>query len=402
MNNEYYAAKALDYLNFLCSVKPNRRTGSAGNKAATDYFAKIIASFGYNLDQTTFPCLDFTASKAVLTIGNDTYPMHVSPFSLGCNIEATLEPVSSVEALEQCHGKDRILLLYGDLCKEQLMPKNFVFYNPDHHKRIYSLLESKAPQAIITATGKNPELVGGEYPFPMIEDGDFDIPSVYCTDALGEELAHYRGDTAHLFSDAKRIPETACNVIASKKGIQSEKILVCAHIDARGNTPGASDNAAGTAVLLLLAEMLKEYQGRFSLEIIAFNGEDYYSAGGQMDYLKRYRDRLSSIALAINIDDAGFVKGNSAYSFYACSEEEQKLVESIFSQHSSLLAGDQWYQGDHMIFAQQNRPTIAITSELMPELMAEFTHTPKDTPDIVDCNKLVAIALALKDLLLQY
>jgi len=37
-------------------------------------------------------------------------------------------------------GGDRpagwVLLLRGEIAKEQLMPKNFTFYNPDEHKRI--------------------------------------------------------------------------------------------------------------------------------------------------------------------------------------------------------------------------------------------------------------------------
>jgi aminopeptidase YwaD len=42
-----YATKAQFYLKTLCSVKPNRRTGSAGNKEATDFFADTIRLFGY-------------------------------------------------------------------------------------------------------------------------------------------------------------------------------------------------------------------------------------------------------------------------------------------------------------------------------------------------------------------
>ena len=42
---------------------------------------------------------------------------------------------------------------------EQLMPKNFVFYNPEHHQKTIALLESRKPAGIITATKRNPEQV---------------------------------------------------------------------------------------------------------------------------------------------------------------------------------------------------------------------------------------------------
>jgi aminopeptidase YwaD len=46
------------------------------------------------------------------------------------------------------------------------------------------------------------------------------------------------------------------------------------------------------------------------------------------------------------------------------------------------------------------RPALAITSEHLAELMGEITHTPKDTPEIVDVAKLVNVAAALRDLIL--
>ena len=59
------------------------------------------------------------------------------------------------------------MVMYGELCSEPLMPKNFEFYNPDEHKEIIALLEEKNPVAIIIV---NP------YAEHVIQDGDFNIP----------------------------------------------------------------------------------------------------------------------------------------------------------------------------------------------------------------------------------
>ena len=40
-------------------------------------------------------------------------------------------------------------------------------------------------------TDRNPELVGALYPFPLFEDGDFDIPSVFMTGDEGLRLAKH-------------------------------------------------------------------------------------------------------------------------------------------------------------------------------------------------------------------
>jgi aminopeptidase YwaD len=42
-----YASRARLYLETLCGVKPNRRTGSAGNREATDFFADTVRPYGY-------------------------------------------------------------------------------------------------------------------------------------------------------------------------------------------------------------------------------------------------------------------------------------------------------------------------------------------------------------------
>jgi len=396
MNREKYLKNAIAYLNTLCNVKPNRRTGSLGNHEATEFFAAMVKKWDYMIDTTPFPCLDHDSGKTSLVCQDRAYEIHISPFSLGCDVIAELVSVSTVEELESCQCEG-ILFMKGAICAEQLMPKNFVFYNPDQHKRIYTLLEEKQPAAIITATEKNPELVGALYPFPLIEDGDFNIPSVYCTDVVGKDIAAETGEVCHLIIQARRIPATACNVIARKNQAASQKIVVSAHIDAYWSTPGALDDASGTVVLLLLAEMLQDYKGKLGIEVVAFNGEDYYSAGGEMDYLRRYGQDLTKMVVAVNIDDVGYKQGNTAYSLYECPDEIKQKARDIFSNYDGIAAGEPWYQGDHMIFVQNGKPAIAFTSEKVVELMATITHTPKDTPNIVDCGKLVEVASALRD-----
>lgn len=388
--------KASEYLHKICSVKPNRRTGSQGNKDATAYVAKMLKKYGYSVDTEVFASLDYKIEKVSLSLGTKMFEVYNSPYSLGCDISAELVVISTFKELKNISCKNKILLMKDEICSEQLMPKNFVFYNPDHHKKIYALLEEKQPKAIITATANNPELVGALYPFPLIVDGDFDIPSVYCTDIIGKELAKQTGKIFNLTIQAERIPSTACNVIARNKENNEKKIIICAHIDAYENTPGASDNASGIVVLLLLAEMLQDYDKSFCIELLAFNGEDHYSAGGQMDYIYRYGSEINKILFAVNIDDVGYKYGKTAFSFYEFSDELRQRLLDLLKNYNGLLEGESWYNGDHMIFVQKGKPALAFTSEKMPELMTRITHTEKDTPNIIDPDKLVEIAEALK------
>jgi aminopeptidase YwaD len=394
-----YASRSQSYLRTLCSVKPNRRTGSSGNRAATDFFADTVRPFGYEIDAAPFDCLDYVRGECALTHDAEAFEVHISPYSLGCDVLAELVTVSAPEELESINCEGKTLLMQGEICSEQLMPKNFVFYNPEHHQRIIALLEDRRPAAIITATEKKPEQVGALYPFPLIVDGDFDIPSVYCRDSVGEDLAGMQGEVFQLRIDARRIPSSATNVIARLNQEADDKVVITAHIDAYEDSPGASDNASGTVVLLLLAEMLSDARGNHCVEIVALNGEDHYSAGGQMDYLKRYGSEFGSTLLAINIDDVGFRKGRSAYSFYGCSREVQRTAEAVFQGFDGLVQGEQWFNGDHMIFVQSGVPSLAFTSENMAELMMTVTHTSLDTPELIDHRKLVEVSRVLESLI---
>ncbi len=397
MKRDDYYGKARYYLETLCEVKPNRRTGSSGNREATDFFADIIRPHGYDIDATPFQCPDYICNGVTLT-NEEAFEVHASPYTLGCDVTAELITVSTPEDLEHINCEGKILLMKGMICSEQLMPKNFVFYNPEHHQRIIALLESRKPAVIITATERKPEQVGALYPFPLIVDGDFDIPSVYCRDAVGDLLAAGQGATFHLKIDADRLPSSATNIIAALNASAARKIIITAHIDAYEGAPGASDNASGIAVLLLCAEMLSDYRGENCIEIAALNGEDHYSAGGQMDYLRRYGGEFPRVLLAVNVDDVGYKKGGSAYSFYECPPPLEKKSIDVFRGFDGLLPGEAWYNGDHMIFVQSRIPSVAFTSECMPELMKTVTHTSEDTPDIIDCRKLVEIAESLNAL----
>jgi aminopeptidase YwaD len=233
----------------------------------------------------------------------------------------------------------------------------------------------------------------------LIEDGDFDIPSAYMTEEEGLRLASLADETAVLVIEAERRPSNGLNLAASK-GQGDRRVVVSAHMDAKDNTPGALDNASGVIVLLLLAELLKDYNGELCIELVPFNGEDHYSAAGEIAYLNANKGRLNEILLNINIDGAGYCQKKNAYSLYECLEDMAGLIRESFKGHSTLAEGQPWYQGDHMVFAMNGVPALAITSKEFIEIETKLAHTPEDRPELVDCEQLVEIASALQELLL--
>jgi aminopeptidase YwaD len=401
MEKDNLYQKCVSYLKTLCEEIPERSVGSEGNRRATSFFEKELASLGWQTKMSELDVIDWENGGATLQVADQCYNVLVSPYSLGCSVQAPLISASCLEEIERQEITGNILLLIGDIAKEQLMPKNFVFYNPEEHQNIIALLEQKQPAAIISATGRNAALAGGVYPFPMIEDGDFDIPSVYTAEEEGKNLLSCIGKPAILQSRSTRIPAKAYNVVARKRENADERIVITAHIDAKKGMPGAIDNATGVVTLLLLAELLKDYEGDRLLEIVAFNGEDYFAVPGQMDYIRNNQEHFENIVLNINIDGAGYKEGKSTFSLFGLTEEMKGKVSGVFAEYDGITEGIQWPQGDHSIFVQQGCPAIAVSSKWFIDHMdsQEITHTPKDNFDIVDCRKVVEIAEALNWLL---
>jgi aminopeptidase YwaD len=325
--------------------------------------------------------------------------VQASPYSPGTCVTAPLVVADSITDLESQDLDGKILLMHGGLTREQYLPKNFPFFQVDEQQRVIHLLEQKKPLAVITATGRNPDMAGAMHPFPAFEDGDFDIPSVFMTEELGDRLARYTGREISLQIQARRIPARACNVIARKGENQKNRVVLFAHIDAKLGTPGALDNGTGIATLLLLGELLKDYKGSISIEIVALNGEDYYSNPGEQLYIKQNEGRFDQIALGLNIDGLGYSDGKTAYSLYGCPPQLTSVIESVFEQEETFLTGEPWFQGDHAIFMMNQRPALALTSERVDELMTKIVHTERDTPANVDPDKVARAAEALSHIL---
>lgn len=392
-----------EHMHVLCSAISERRVGGEGNRLATDFVKNEFRESGWTTDETLLEVMDWRTTGTSLKCGTESFEVSSSPYSKGCIVSGELVPVNTVEELEKADISGKIVFLHGQIASGQIMPKNFVFYNPEEHQKIISTLEKGNPKAIISATGRDSAVAGGVYPFPMFEDGDFDIPSVYMKDTEGEKLLACSGQIVTLESGAVRIPETAFNVIARKEGRTKKRIAVTAHIDAKIGTPGAIDNATGVVVLLLLSELLKDLKGEYGVELVAFNGEDYYAVPGQMKYIEQNQGRFEEIMLNINIDGAGYKEGHSCFSAFNLPDYIREKLDTIISKHQNIVEGKPWVQGDHSIFIQYGCPAIAVSSEWFIDHMdnQDITHTSKDNLGIVNYERIPECALAIRDLIVS-
>jgi aminopeptidase YwaD len=370
----------------LCVNIGERPLGSTNNRKAQAYIGSLFQKHGYEVEYQELDCMDWKGHDISLCLDDQLVPAVISPYSLPCNVKAESVLVGSIEELEACDIKGKVLVLHGELTKEAIMPKNFKFWNPEEHQKIVHLLESKGPTALVTISFHE------EQATPIFEDGDFNIPTAVVSKKNSELLLKSPGIIS-LKMVSERCPSRGANVIARRPGKAGQKkIVFTAHMDTKPGTPGALDNASGIASLLTLSLLLGSRQFDPGLEFVAFNGEDYYSNAGEIAYLEVYQHEFQNILLNINCDGVGLKNSKIGISYMEFPDTLVSLCEQSRKNFDRIEIIDPWYQGDHMIFVMKQVPALTVTSPDAIPLVDTVIHTEKDTLDLIDPTSILQTA----------
>ncbi len=229
-----------------------------------------------------------------------------------------------------------------------------------------------------------------------------------------------------------KIGGTPCrNVEAEIRGTaQPEEVVVIgAHYDSVPESPGADDNASGVAVLLALARDLRGTPAPRTLRFVAFANEEppYFWSDdmGSMVYARRCRQRGDHVAAMLSIESVGFYSSAASSQhypaglgfLYPAKGDFVAFVGNTFSRplvHQTLktfrhanalpsegaavpnaIPGAGW--SDHWSFWQQGFPAIEIT-DTAPFRNPAY-HTPLDTPDRLDYDRLARFTRAMRTVL---
>lgn len=382
------------YLRSLCISIGERPVGSRKNHLAQEFIGDLFQRRGYAVEYQEFDCLEWRPIQASLLVDGQEFSPVISPYSLPVTIQAPLVSLENWQALQDCELSGKIAFLHGELTREALVPKNYPFYNLDEHRALIRLLEEKRPLALVLESPSSQAVL------PVVEDGDFELPSLLVSQAEGERLRSVANRLASLEIQVVRRPTRAANVIARRYSTDSSrKMVLTAHFDTKPGTPGALDNASGVAVLLALSPLVTTKFLDFDLEFVALNGEDHYSAAGEVAYLEAYRHDFKRLLLAVNVDGVGLKGSPTALAYFGVPAELQEILESARQGFRSLEVIEPWQQGDHMLFVAQAVPALALTSTRIFELLDRVVHTPQDNYDLLDLNVIWESALYLSEVL---
>lgn len=362
-----------------------RPVGSKNNENIMELLCKEAKTQGLDLIRLPIETKCWYHKYSFAEYKGKKVELHPSPFSHPFSGKGKVALCSNWNDVK--NNPDSILIFQKPMTEETLMPLCFPVYFPPEHKEKYDIIKEARPKCIITETGKHK--MSGLNPYPFFEDGNLSFPSAY------KDMEPFFTDQVETYieiqSECTKIKTS--QVLFSKQGKNNSIIVICAHMDSKYGTPGALDNAAGIFTLYKLFENLKEEKLNSTIHFIPFNGEENYSIPGQMQYLDFIKREELHISAVINIDSPGFCGSQNAVSFYNIDIEEQNL---LLKKTKDIKKGQEWYAGDHAMFSCQNIPCVVATSDNLFEKGIHYTHTEKDTTDIVDLELLNKLSSDLK------
>jgi aminopeptidase YwaD len=181
---------------------------------------------------------------------------------------------------------------------------------------------------------------------------------------------------------------TATNVIGRPPG-KGCAAVVGGHFDSVENTPGASDNASGTAAVLEMARVQALRGNPEQACFIAFSGEEL-GLLGSIHYVQQLSQaERQAIKFMINMDMVAVGDEWLFIGSQALVRRGQEIAESlgISGRRSELMGAS----SDHAAFIDRRIPAI-----MLHRSNDTLLHTPQDTPDRITAPPLeTAVRLGL-------
>lgn len=377
-----------EHLATLTNLGP-RPVGSPANQAGADFIAAAFSAAGWQVEEQPYPCTAWQGGETLLDLDGERLDATANAFSLPCDVTAPLAFAGTLPELEQAAVKGKLLLLYGDLARAPLSPKSW-FLKDERDEAVIQALEKGQPAALLsppTAT---------DYYGQLTEDWELDLPAATISPAAARRLMQNPASTPHLRIEAERSHEVARNIVGRLRPNAEKRLVLCAHFDTKINTPGASDNGGGMAVLLGLAERLSKLESDVGLELVAFNGEEYLPMGDD-EYLRRAESYFESILCAINFDGVGSLLGSTSIAAFDESGALEKTVRPIAGAFPGVLWAEPWVESNHSTFAFRGIPALALTAEGMRAL----AHQPFDGLENMSAEKLEEVASLAERIVLR-
>ncbi len=294
----------------------NRAAGTEGYNVSARYVKKRLRMAGYNVQEQEFDFAYFEElsdpEMEQTSPGSVTYPPNVAEgfmtmsYSGPGDVTAIIQPVDVVmppgvdpnTSTSGCEIEDFADFVPGNIALIQRGSCSFF-------QKAINAQDSGAVGVIVFNEGQEGRInaLRGTLGGP-----DLTIPVVFANYNIGEELYNLTlsGDVqVHLNVDAVSEIRPTYNIIAdTRRGDDTNTIVVGAHLDSVLAGPGINDNGSGSAAILEVAIKMARLRIRPKNKVrFAFWGAEEAGLNGSEYYVSNLApEELDKIALNLNID----------------------------------------------------------------------------------------------------
>ncbi len=379
----------------LCAHIGERRAGSAGDRAATDY---VLGEFRkaalQNVHAESFPCVTVVRAKAAVALEKGKKFQEVSARVLagssgtpgGRQVEAELvwvEMPEQAERMFQPNLRGKIVVLFGP------MPTR-----ADLHERLVKC----APAAVIHVDDRLPfDWVKDDGVYPAWVQRYGMPPTVTIPYRAAWEFRKAGAARARARIQVELRDTRSQNLVAEIPGRRPDLplLLLGAHHDTQCNNTGADDNASGVVALLELGRLLGTEQRLRTLRFVSFGAEEQLSVGSAA-YVKAHRREMVGIGAVLNLDSVSsplghhwvLRAGTDAFGNWLLRHLRQADLDVVEKSAPMPFA-------DHFPFSAFGIPSVTFLRPNMDSGMRWQHHSAEDNLDNVSVRELSRVIKAV-------
>ena len=370
----------------LCEGIGPRLSGTPEGARTVEYIAQHFRQCGAQVEVQDYPCPTWeheSTELSLLAAGHpEPLPAFAQTFTEACDVEAALADVTREGELEFAPDLEgKVLLLHGKLATSLALDRN---------PRVLSI-EDRRPAAVIAVSPD--ETVSTK----LLRDPFLRVPAAAVSASVGQELLANEGERVRLCIRARRYASTGHNVIGRLGRSDDGHLVVAAHFDTAAESPGATDNASGTAAVLELCELFASV-GRTGIDFVAYDAEEYGRHGvlggnlGSVEYVRRHPVEVGKARGVVEADCIGTVAVPPRVRVMGWSASQRTGILGVLQQFLRFVVD---------VRPETEAPRTALNLPGAPVLafVNDYgklpIHTAQDTIDLMSADELAYNADAI-------
>jgi Zn-dependent M28 family amino/carboxypeptidase len=226
------------------------------------------------------------------------------------------------------------------------------------------------------------------------------VPAVGVSKEVGARLCRRSaGERIRLSVDADAHDAESQNVHGDLGPDTEQAVLLTSHVDAHDISEGASDNAAGTALVLEVAKALSNREADLETRVhcLVFGAEEVGLVGSRHDADRRDHD---TVAAVVNNDGVGRARTLECYTHGFPELDDTLDVVADRFDHPISTTPELGPHSDHWPYVQWGVPGVFVGSDTGSDDRG-WGHTRADTLDKLEPRTLREHALLVTELVVH-